>query len=138
MVVKSVGNARARVLWLDALINLVLGAALLFFRTTAPILGIPPASQAFYPTILGAVLFGVGLALLWEIYRGENHPVGLGLGGAVVINLSGGAALMAWLLFGDLDVSMRGQIILWALAVVLVFISLAELIIRQRGPSHAR
>ena len=125
-------NARARFLWLDALINLVLGAALLFFRTTAPILGIPPASQAFYPTILGAVLFGIGLALLWEIYRGEDHPVGLGLGGAVVINLSGGAALTAWLVLGDLNVPTHGQLILWALAVLLVVISLAEIVTRRR------
>ena len=125
-------------LLLDALVNLVLGIALLFFRTTASVLGIPGASSAFYPTILGAVLFGIGLALLLETYRGSGELVGLGLGGAVAINLSGGVALTGWLLLGDLEMPLRGQIILWTLAGVLVLISLAEIFIRRRSHSSAR
>lgn len=131
-------ESRSRVLLLDALINLVLGAALLCFSVTAPMLGIPPAAHAFYPMILGAVLFGIGLALLWEVYRGAEQPVGLGLGGAVAINLCGGVALTGWLLLGNLDVPLRGRIVLWTLAVVLVVISLAEIFIRRRSHSSAR
>ncbi len=123
-------TTRSRVLWIDALINLVLGGALLLFPFTARALGIPEVASSFYPTILGGVLFGIGLALLWETFRGEAQPVGLGLGGAVAINLCGGIVLTAWLLMGGLDIPFRGQVILWILAVTLVAISLVELAIR--------
>jgi hypothetical protein len=122
--------ARSRVLIVDALINLVLGLALLSFRLTAHWLGIPDSTSAFYPMILGGVLFGIGVALLWETVRGEAQSVGLGLAGAVAINLSGGLVLTMWLLLGDLDLPLRGKVILWVLAGVLVSISFAELVIR--------
>ena len=121
-------KARSRVLLVDALINLVLGVALMAFELTAVWLGIPDAPNAFYPTILGAVLFGIGLALLFETFRQESQLVGLGLAGAITINLSGGAVLTLWLLFGDLSLPMRGQVILWSLAVILIVISSAELL----------
>jgi hypothetical protein len=76
--------------------------------------------------LLGAILFGIGLALLLERSRERTHIGGLGLGGAVAINLCGGIALALWLLFGDLDVPMRGQVIMWCLAGVLFAISVIE------------
>lgn len=42
-------------------------------------LDLPRVSQAFYARILGAVLLGVGIALLVEWFRKEHGPAGLGL-----------------------------------------------------------
>lgn len=128
-----------RALWVDALINLILGVALLAFRWTATWLGIPDATSAFYPMILGGVLFGIGLALLWETFRNDDQPAGLGLAGAVAINLSGGLVLVLCLLLGDLKLPLRGTVILWSLALLLLLISLVELSARFRpGAGRAR
>ncbi len=114
----------------DAIINLVLGVLLVVFpESLVTALGIPPAEVAFYPSLLGAVLFGVGVALLIERFRGSS---GLGLCGAISINLSGGLVLSAWLIFGSLSLPARGQAVLWALVAVLVGISALE------GASQAR
>ena len=87
-------------------------------------LGIPNAEPSFYPSILGAVLFGIGLALLIQKRRGG----GLGLPGAVVINLCGALALAGWLVFGSLSLPTRGLLLLWGLVVLLVGISTVELV----------
>jgi hypothetical protein len=55
--------------------------------------------------------------------------VGLGLGGAIAINLSGGFVLILWLIFGDLNIPLRGHFFLWSLAIILVGISLFEVFI---------
>jgi hypothetical protein len=61
--------------------------------------------------------------------------VGLGLGGAVAINLCGGIVLFIWLISGALDLPLRGLVFLWALAIVLVGISTVELLThRRRSP----
>jgi hypothetical protein len=89
-------------------------------------LGIPMADPSFYATILGGVLLGIGLALLVECYRKSNRFVGLGLGGAIAINLCGGFVLAVWLLSGRLALPLRGYILLWSLVLLLVGISLLE------------
>jgi len=122
----------ARLLFIDGFINLVLGIALLCFDPVAGWLGVPASDTLFYPTILGAVLFGIGIALFWEGIRGDTQPGGLGLAGAVAINLCGGLVLTAWLLFGDLILPFRGRVILWGLASILVLISLVELTMRAK------
>jgi hypothetical protein len=42
-----------------------------------------------------------------------GNGVGLGLGGAIAINLCGGLVLFGWLVFGDLSLPLRGLIFLW-------------------------
>jgi hypothetical protein len=112
-------------LTVDAAINLALGVFLVFFPASfVSAVGIPGSESAFYPSILGAVLFGIGIALLLERFRG---PGGLGLMGAVSINLSGGVVLAAWLLSGSLVLPLRGSVTLWALVLILVGISGFEL-----------
>ena len=123
---------RNRVLLVDGVINLGLGVALLFFDALASRLGVPASDTSFYPMILGGGLFGIGIALVWECLRGEEQVAGLGLGGAIAINLCGGLVLSAWLVFGDLALPMRGQVFLWCLAAVLVLISLVELGVHAR------
>ena len=118
---------RSALLMADAIINLVLGVLLLFFPPAlVRLLGMPQTGQSFYPSILGAVLFGIGIALLVEYFRRAEGMVGLGLGGAIGINLCGGLVLAGWLVSGKLTVPLRGYIVFWILVLILVGISAIE------------
>ena len=118
---------RTSLLKADAAINLILGVLLMGFPAKlVHALGIPMADPSFYATILGGVLFGIGLALLLECYRKSNRFIGLGLGGAIAINLCGGLVLAAWLLSNRLSLPLRGHIFLWFLLLLLVGISVLE------------
>jgi hypothetical protein len=117
-------------LLIDAFINLVLGLLLLAFNPSlASFLGVPTSPSPFYPNILGGVFIGITLALVMEALRkpGEGDA-GLGRMGAVSINLCGGGVLFLWLIFGGLDLPLRGVLLLWGLAILLPAISLVELI----------
>lgn len=115
---------------IDAMINFVLGFLLVVFPTdVVELLGLPMANHAFYPTMLGAVLIGISIALLLECNRRGSGMVGLGLGGAIAINLCAAFVLTFWLLNGKLRVSLFGQIILWIITVILVVISSFEIFV---------
>lgn len=117
------------ILFIDAFINLILGVLLLIFsETLIHFLGVPTSESSFYPNILGGVLFGIGLALLIECFRKPNGLIGLGLGGAIAINLCGGTVLAFWLLLGNLSIPLHGHIFLWSLVFLLVGISILEFI----------
>lgn len=118
------------ILLIDALINFALGVLLLIFSpATADWLGIPLSSTSFYPNILGAIFIGITIALLIDAVRKkEQSNMGLGLLGAISINLCGGTMLALWLIFGDLELPFRGLIILWTLVVILIIVSVTELI----------
>jgi hypothetical protein len=123
------GHVRNVLLTVDSLINILLGGLLLFFSPSlAEALGVPPADIGFYPGILGGVLVGIGIALLLDLRGASAHARGLGLHGAVAINLCGGFALMGWLVWGDLRIPLRGWVFLWALSAVLVVISMIEIL----------
>jgi hypothetical protein len=120
-------------LLIDAAINFLLGFLLLgFSRPLTDLLGVPYTTVTFYPTLLGGVLFGIGVALTIEAFRQPTGLVGLGLGGAVAINLSGGIVLLVWLVSGALDLPLRGLVFLWALAILLVGISTVEMLAHCR------
>ena len=52
-------------IFIDAVVNLVIGTVLLLSPWgVLRLLGLPPTSCLFYPMILGAVILGIGLALL--------------------------------------------------------------------------
>lgn len=124
------------ILLIDAIINLLLGILLLAFPSQlVESLGLPQSAQSFYPTILGAVLFGIGVALLVECRGRPSGFVGLGLGGAVAINLCGGIVLAVWLLSGRLAIPFRGQAGLWGLVVILIVISALEINVHHRRRS---
>lgn len=117
----------------DAVINFILGILLLlaipFPKQITEFLGVPGIAHSFYASILGAVFIGIGIGLVIESRRVRSDQiVGLGLGGAAAINLCGGGLLIGWLLFGDLNLPVRGQVFLWWLAFILVLISGVELI----------
>jgi hypothetical protein len=130
---------RVTLLTIDAIINLLLGVLLIGFSDgLAAWLGVPPAAHGFYPTILGGVLFGIGIALMIESRRKAGSGIGLGLGGAIAINLCGGLVLFGWLVFGELSLPLRGLVFLWSLVVLLLGISVLELISGFPGsrPDH--
>jgi len=113
---------------IDGLINLILGLALLAFPVSlVSYLGIPESPSSFYPNILGAVLVGIAIALFVESRDECASARGLGLTGAVAINLCGGLVLGAWLIFGGLELPTRGLIFLWTLVFMLVGLSSLEL-----------
>ena len=119
----------SKILLVDAAINLILGILLAIFPTSVvEALGVPATDATFYPSILGAVLIGIGVALVIECVRKPTGPAGLGLYGAVAINLCGAAFLVGWLLIGNLEIPFRGRAFLWGLAILLIVISLVELV----------
>lgn len=120
----------------DAIINLLLGLPLMLApRTVATALGLPLPASGFYPGILGAVLTGVSIALLIQVFTRQPSMTGLGLEGAVCINFLGAGALAGWLLFVDLDIPLRGRLFLWAVALIVLSLSIIEIRSRFRGKS---
>ena len=118
-----------RLLFIDAVINLLLGGLLLLYPLgMAEWLGVPSTDSPFYPTILGGVLIGIGLALLIET-RGRKHGInGLGLAGAIAINICGAGVLAVWLVAVPPAIPLRGQILLWSIAIGVLAIGLVELL----------
>ena len=109
---------------IDGLINIILGILLLLFPFgVAKFLGVPVPDSNFYATILGGVLFGIGIALFIE----NDRVHGLGLEGAIAINFSGATVLLIWLLFCDLQIPLTGQITLWTIVVSVYLIGFFEI-----------
>lgn len=95
---------------------------------------IPGSSSSFYPNILGGIFIGISISIFLEVFRGEEVVrKGLGLMGAISINLCGGTVLILWLLCGNLDIPAKGYIFLWSLAIILVIVSIIELILSLRS-----
>ena len=100
----------AMLLLVDAAIDLALGAALIAFpRGVMKALGVPIPSTHFYPSILGAVLIGVGMSLVIERFHHLVGVAGLGLAGAIIINSLGGGTLIWWLVNGDLHLPLQAS-----------------------------
>ena len=109
----------------DAVINLGLGTLLLLYpQWLVEALGMPVVATTFFPNVLGGVLFGIGLALLIA-YRGGAQ--GLGLDGAIAINLCGAGTVVGWLVIAPQGIPPRGKITLWIIALVIIGIGLIEL-----------
>jgi hypothetical protein len=120
-------------LTIDAAADLILGALLVAApRQVIQWIGAPRPSTAFYPSILGAVLFGIGVALLIERFQRGPTSSGLGILGAIWINLSGGVVLAGWLLLGRLRIPARGIVALWCIAAIVLSIGTVELVSRGR------
>ena len=118
---------KSMLLLLDGTVNLLLGVFLLFSPVDlADALGVPLHRNSFYPTLLGGVLLGIGLALFIQRYGEPRGITGLGIAGAIAINLCGGGAFLFWLILGDLRIPTRGQAALWTVAVVVLLIGIVE------------
>ena len=115
-------------LLIDGIANLVLGLLLLLFPMgIAEFLSVPIPASDFYPTILGGVIFGIGIALLIEKYGFEKGIRGLGLAGAIAINICGSLVLLGWLVFAPPAISLRGLLLLWGIGILVLGIGLVEL-----------
>jgi hypothetical protein len=116
-------------LLIDGIVNLLVGILLLLFPLgMAQLLGVPLPNINFYPTILGAVIFGIGIALLFEAYGEPRGIHGLGLAGAIAINFCAAGVLTIWLIATPLNLPLRGYIILWTIAIAVWAIGFIELI----------
>jgi uncharacterized membrane protein HdeD (DUF308 family) len=118
-----------RLLIIDGFVNLVLGVLLLLYPTgIASYLGVPQTESSFYPTILGGVIFGIGIALMLEAFGAQASIRGLGLAGAIAINFCGAGVLTVWLTTTPLNIPTRGYIVLWGIAGVVLVIGAVELL----------
>jgi hypothetical protein len=119
------------VLTMDGVVNLALGMVLTIFpKSFARMVGVPIPSSSFYASVLGGVLVGIGLALLLQRFWGRSHVTGLGIEGAIAINLSGAGVLVAWLVAGGLSISTRGYLFLSTVAVLVLGIGVTEIVMR--------
>jgi hypothetical protein len=117
-----------KLLVIDGIVNLLLSVLLLLFPFgIARILGVPIPDTHFYPTLLGAVLLWVGIALLMDVYGQPRGIRGLGIAGAISINFCGAVVLTLWLIFAPLGLPLRGYVVLWAIAIVVFAIGFVEL-----------
>jgi len=123
-------SRESALLLIDAVANLVLGALLLCYPIgLAELLGLPAADSSFYPTILGGVIFGIGIALLLA----HTNRDGLGIDGAIAINFFGAWVLVIWLVVYPPAIPVRGLITLWIVAAVVLGICAVELVQRTRA-----
>lgn len=95
-------------------------------EATIAFLGLPATEEVFYVSILGAVLIGIGIAL-WVERTNDEQWRGLGLFGAVVINLVAGGVLCVWLVIDPFSIPARGYVVLWTVAIIVVATGAAEL-----------
>lgn len=132
----AVQRHHKHLLILDGIVNLLLGLLLLLFPLgMAELLGVPDPGLNLYPSLLGAVLFGIGVALLLEAYAGKKGIRGLGLEGAIAINLCGAGVLVIWLLVSPFEIPARGYIILWTIALLVLAIGFVELFYKMLNPT---
>ena len=112
----------------DSIVNLALGALLVWYPGwLSSALGLPEVATTLYPTVLGGVLIGIGVALIIAARGGE----GLGIDGAIAINLCGAGIVAAWLLTAPESISPRARVTLWAIAWLVIAIGALEFLHRR-------
>lgn len=115
-----------QLLWIECLLKLGVGIALMVSpRILARILGLPPAENPFWPRVLGGLLVGIAAAAFIEVKFKAGS--GLGLGGAIAINLAGVSILVSLLILGQAGPLRRGRAVLWIVAGVLATLALVEI-----------
>lgn len=116
-------------LLIDGVVDLILGIIILLFPAGMDdFLGLPVSNSYFYSSILGGVLFGIGVALFVERFGQSRNIRGLGLNAAIILNLCGALVLLIWLIFSSSSIPLRGFVILWGVAIAVLVIGIAEII----------
>lgn len=124
------------VLFLDALLNLLLGIVLLLspFTTFYSALQLPQPQPAMYGQLLGVTLVGLAL-LLWQAT--VNGQLTVAVARTVgQVNLASAVLVVAWMLMFDLPVQGAGKIWLPVLAATLAFFAAVQIPAAKRV--HAR
>lgn len=112
---------------IDSMVNIVIGIILLCFPLgIGDYLELPKSNNNFFPTILGAIILGIGIALFIEYKYFEKTKRGLGIEGAIIINIIASSALIIFLVFGNLNISLLGSVILWFVGILVFIIGLVE------------
>jgi hypothetical protein len=114
----------------NTIIYLLAGAALALFPTQFfDFLPLQPGIHLFFLSILGVLVFGLGLALMIERFRSTHDRItGLGLGGLIVINSCASLAIFLWLLSRSLDLAAIELSIIWTVLAALVIITIFEIV----------
>jgi len=119
-----------QLLWLETLLKGSIGLIMMVAPiTAAKIAGLPHNNSAFWARLFGASLIGIAAAFAIEGYAQVNAAItarGLGLGGAVVINLITILSLLGTLIFKGVA-SRRGLLLIWLLTALLAFLMLLEI-----------
>lgn len=114
-----------QLLWLETLLKFFPGLLLTLAPvTTARVLGLPRSDGGFWLRSCGALLLGLAAALFLE---GTSAGHGLGLAGAVVVNLCGIAVLAAALVLERGPSSVRGRVAVWLTVCVLLTLVVFEI-----------
>ena len=110
-----------QLLWLETLLKGGIGLVMLFVPiTAAKVAGLPHGNTAFWPRLFGAALIGIAAAFAVEGYTQLNPNVtasGLGLGGAVMINLITILSLIGTIIFKGVT-TRRGLLLIWSLSLM--------------------
>ncbi|MCY0855427.1 hypothetical protein OMK73_18125 [Cupriavidus sp. D39] len=115
------------VLFLDALLNLLLGIVMLLspFTTFYSALQLPQPQPAMYGQLLGVALIGLAL-LLWQAT--VNGQLTVAVARTVgQVNLASAVLIVAWMLMFDLPVQGAGKIWLPVLAAMLAFFAAVQI-----------
>ncbi len=116
------------ILVFDILAKAALGAALLAVpRVTLIVAGLPRGDQFLLARILGSVLLGIAGAALLQLDR--HTPIGLGAHGLAAINLTCAVALISILILPNPFNALRGRLLLWALALVMVILGVSQILL---------
>jgi uncharacterized membrane protein len=129
---------RTLLLITDAIVDLALGFFLVLFPVKVlDFLGLPVEAPPFYAIILGGVLIGIGIALFLGLKTGSRSGDGLGLHGAMLINLFGALALASLLIKSWIYIPLRGYLILLGLLFFVVLLCGAELLVCRSEQSQS-
>lgn len=115
-----------QLLWIETLLKLSAGLVLVVApQTVIKVFGLPRSEASFWPRLLGALLIGIAGALFVE--GSQRGSLGLGLGGSVVVNLTG-ALMMGIMIAADAGPpSTRGRVLVGVLIAVLLLLSAIEM-----------
>lgn len=115
-----------QLLWIEFLTKVAVGIPLLLTpRVLAHVLGLPPAESPFWPRLIGGLLIGLAMAALIEVRF--KSSMGLGLAGAVAMNVATAATIGSLLIMGQGGPTRRGHFTLWLVAAVLMIQALVEI-----------
>jgi hypothetical protein len=126
----TINQMADQLLWIETLLKGGIGLIMLLAPImSARLVGLPHGNSAFWPRMFGAALVGIAGAFAVEGYSQMNAHVnyrGLGLAGAVVINLVTLLSLFGTLIFKGIT-SRRGHLLVVVFCFLLPMLMLFEI-----------